>query len=73
MQQMSLSFAVAAASLATEMFVPVGRSANAQQMIHGLHLAFLLLGGWTILSTLTFTALEERDGEAVSRHRVTRP
>jgi MFS family permease len=72
MQQMSLSFAVAAASLATELFVPAGRSASANQMIHGIHLAFLVLGGWTILSTLTFTALEERDGEAVSRHGVTR-
>jgi hypothetical protein len=72
MQQMSLSFAVAAASLATELFVPAGRGASAAQMIHGIHLAFLVLGGWTIASTLTFTALGKRDGEAVSRHGLTR-
>jgi EmrB/QacA subfamily drug resistance transporter len=71
MQQMSLSFAVAAASLTTELFVPAAGKANAPQMIRGIHLAFLVLGTWTILSTLTFAALAERDGEAVSRHGLT--
>ena len=68
MQQMSLSFAVAAASLATELFVPGGMHASSAQMIHGIHLAFLLLGSWTIASTIVFWKLKKRDGEAVSRH-----
>jgi EmrB/QacA subfamily drug resistance transporter len=70
-QQMSLSFAVAAASLTTELFVPAAGKADAAQMIHGIHLAFLVLGTWTILSILPFTGLEADDGAAVSRHGLT--
>ncbi|MGA2777568.1 MAG: DHA2 family efflux MFS transporter permease subunit [Steroidobacteraceae bacterium] len=68
-QQMSLSFAVAAASLTTEIFVPSSLSANSPQMIHGIHLAFLALGAWTIGSTVVFLKLKKNDGEAVSRHK----
>ena len=68
-QQMSLSFAVAAASLTTELFIPGGLHATAPEMIHGIHLAFIALGSWTILSTLVFLKLKKNDGEAVSSHK----
>ena len=68
-QQMSLSFAVAAASLTTELFVPDGMRASPAQMIHGIHWAFVALGTWTIVSTTVFSKLKRSDGEAVSRHK----
>jgi EmrB/QacA subfamily drug resistance transporter len=68
MQQMSISFGVATASLATAFFVPDRFDTSTTEMIHGLHLAFLALGAWTMLSTLVFRSLRNDDGEAVSRH-----
>lgn len=49
-QQMSISFGVASASLATAFFIPGGFHSSAPGMIHGIHHAFLVLGGLTILS-----------------------
>src|SRR6202050_4881792 len=49
MQQMSISFGVATAGLATAFFVPASSASNPGEMIHGLHEAFLALGGFTIL------------------------
>ena len=54
MQQMSISFGVASAGLTTVFLIPDHLSATAPQMIHGIHQAFLVLGGLTILSTLVF-------------------
>jgi MFS family permease len=51
MQQMSISFGVASASLATAFFIPDRFHSNPSQMIHGIHQAFVL-GGMTILSTV---------------------
>jgi hypothetical protein len=68
-QQMSLSFAVAVASLTTELFVPTRLQSDPVPMIHGIHLAFLALGAWTILSTVTFLPLDNSDGAAVSRYK----
>ena len=68
-QQMSLSFAVAVASLTTELFIPTRLQADSATMIHGIHLAFLVLGTWTILSSAVFWRLEDTDGESVSRHK----
>src|ERR1035438_8179316 len=45
-QQMSISFGIAIASLLTAVFIPDRSHTNAPQMIHGIHLAFLILGGW---------------------------
>jgi EmrB/QacA subfamily drug resistance transporter len=73
MQQMSMSFGVASASLATAVFIPDRFHSNAGQMIHGIHQAFLVLGGLTILSTLVFRELKSTDGEAVSQQKVLRP
>jgi hypothetical protein len=39
-------------------------------MIHGIHEAFLVLGGWTILSAIVFRELKGDDGETVSLHKV---
>ena len=50
-QQMSISFGVAAAGLTTAFFIPDRFRSNPSEMIHGIHEAFLFLGGLTILST----------------------
>jgi len=68
MQQMSISFGVATASLATAFFIPNRFAISSSEMIHGLHLAFVALGAWTMLSTTVFRSLRDDDGEAVSRH-----
>ena len=70
---MSISFGIACASLATAVFIPDHLSATAPQMIHGIHQAFLVLGGLTILSTLVFRELKTDDGNAVSQHRARLP
>jgi EmrB/QacA subfamily drug resistance transporter len=68
-QQMSISFGVAVASLATVFFIPDRAHTNAQEMIHGIH-AFLVLGGWTIFTSLIFRELKSDDGDSVSQHKV---
>jgi EmrB/QacA subfamily drug resistance transporter len=65
-QQMSISFGVAAASLATALFIPDRFHANPAEMIHGIHHAFVALGALTILSTLVFLGLKPGDGQVVS-------
>ncbi|MGD1086183.1 MAG: DHA2 family efflux MFS transporter permease subunit [Verrucomicrobiota bacterium] len=68
MQQMSMSFGVATASLVAAWFLPDRHHTSAPQMIHGIHQAFLVLGGWTFLSALVFNELKNEDGSTVSRH-----
>ncbi len=68
MQQMSISFGVASASLVTAFFIPDRYRSNAPEMIHGIHQAFLVLGGLTILSTIVFRGLKNDDGDSVARH-----
>jgi EmrB/QacA subfamily drug resistance transporter len=70
MQQMSMSFGVAAASLTTAVFIPNRFRSDPPQMIHGIHLAFLVLGGLTVLSAGIFRELRNDDGDSVSRHGV---
>ncbi len=67
-QQMSISFSVAGASLVTALFIPDRFHADPQQMIHGLHQTFFVLGGLTLLSTIVFWELHADDGENVSQH-----
>lgn len=69
MQQMSLSFGVAAASLATAIFIPDRFRSHPGEMLHGVHRALLVLGGMTVLSALVFRELRPHDGDNVSRHR----
>jgi EmrB/QacA subfamily drug resistance transporter len=72
-QQLSISFGIAAASLATACFVPDRFHASAPEMIHGIHQAFLVLGGATVVTALIFAALHPDDGDAVSRHTAAAP
>jgi EmrB/QacA subfamily drug resistance transporter len=70
MQQMSISFGVASAGLATAFFIPASVHTNQGEMIHGVHQAFLVLGGFTILSTAIFFRLKSGDGASVSQQKV---
>jgi EmrB/QacA subfamily drug resistance transporter len=69
-QQMSLSFGVAAAGLATAFFIPDRVRSNPDELIRGIHEAFLVLGGFTILSVAVFRRLKGGDGGNVSQHKV---
>jgi EmrB/QacA subfamily drug resistance transporter len=71
MQQMSISFGVASASLVTVFFIP-NQSSGPPEMIHGVHKAFIVLGLLTILSTLIFHGLKSEDGNAVSQQKAIR-
>jgi EmrB/QacA subfamily drug resistance transporter len=72
-QQLSMSFGVAVASLVAAVFVPDRFHTSAPEMIRGVHEAFLVLGGATIVSTVVFSSLRSTDGSAVSRHRADLP
>jgi EmrB/QacA subfamily drug resistance transporter len=68
-QQMAISFGIATASLLTALFIPDRFHTSAPQMIHGIHLAFLILGGWTVVSALIFCELKKNDGNTLSLHK----
>ncbi len=68
-QQMAVSFGVAAASLAAAFFIPDRLHATPFEMIHGVHRALWLLGALTLVSALVFTDLKSGDGDAVSLHK----
>ncbi len=70
MQQMSISFGVASAGLATAFFIPARVHTNRAEMIHGIHQALLVLGAFTIVSTLVFSRLKSGDGSSVSQQKV---
>jgi len=69
-QQMSTSFGVAIAGLATAVFLPESAKANPPLFMHGIHDAFIALGAFTALSSLIFSRLKSSDGESVSQHKV---
>jgi EmrB/QacA subfamily drug resistance transporter len=73
MQQMSISFGVAAAGLATVFFVPRSGTTSPAEMIHGIHKALMALGALTIVSTIVFRSLKRGDGDAVSHQKVFHP
>jgi EmrB/QacA subfamily drug resistance transporter len=68
MQQMSISFGVAAAGLTTALFIP-SSAATSTEMISGLHEAFLALGAFTVLSTVIFHRLKRGDGANETRQK----
>jgi EmrB/QacA subfamily drug resistance transporter len=70
-QQMSMSFGIATASLATALFIPAHLHEDSGEMVRGLHHAFLLLGITTAASSLVFRKLKPNDGENVSQHKMT--
>jgi MFS family permease len=73
MQQMSISFGVASAGLATAFFIPSTLNSDPLAMIHGIHKALIILGGLTIISTIVFRSLKRGDGDTVSHQRVFHP
>jgi MFS family permease len=68
MQQMSLSFGVAGASLVTAVFIPDRFRSHPPEMLHGIHRALLVLGAMTVLSAVVFRELKPGDGDNVSQH-----
>jgi EmrB/QacA subfamily drug resistance transporter len=68
-QQMSISFGVATASLLTAVFIPDRFHTSAPEMIHGIHYAFIVLGGLTVFSTIVFRELKSTDGASTSQHK----
>jgi EmrB/QacA subfamily drug resistance transporter len=66
-QQMAISFGVASASLVTAFFLPDRYRSDPLQFIHGIHRAFFVLGGMTLLSTVVFRELKKGDGDTVSQ------
>jgi hypothetical protein len=64
---MAISFGVASASLVTVFFIPDHYRANPAKFIQGIHHAFFVLGGMTLLSTVVFSSLKRGDGDAVSQ------
>jgi EmrB/QacA subfamily drug resistance transporter len=62
LQQLSVSFGVAVAGLTTVFFLPTEATAAPSLMIDGLHKAFFVLGGFTLISTLIFSRLKRADG-----------
>jgi len=73
MQQMSISFGVATAGLATAFFVPQSNRVNPAEMIHGIHKALVALGILTMISTIVFRSLQSGDGDNVSHQKVLHP
>ncbi len=67
MQQMSMSFGLACASLVTAFFLNKLPQTSHEIVTRALHHAFLTLAVLTALSSLSFWALRPRDGESVSR------
>jgi EmrB/QacA subfamily drug resistance transporter len=73
MQQLSISFGVAAAGLTTALFIPAEAQSDPRGMIHGIHEALYVLGGLTILSTIVFAGLKSGDGDTVSQRKEFHP
>ncbi len=69
MQQMSISFGVASASLVTAFFIPDHARSSPAQFIQGIHRAFFVLGALTVVSTLVFRGLKSGDGDTVSQKK----
>ena len=65
-QQLSITFGIATASLLTVFFLPTRFQSNPLEFIGGVHKAFYVLGGMTLLSTIVFFELKKGDGDAVS-------
>jgi EmrB/QacA subfamily drug resistance transporter len=70
LQQMSLSFGVAAASLAVAVFIPDRFRSDPAEMIRGIHSGLVALGGLTLVSALVFRELRPDDGAIVSQYAI---
>ncbi len=70
LQQMSASFGLAGGSLIAGWFLGRHLQSDHAAVITALHHAFIALGVFTVLSSLTFWLLHPDDGESVSRAHV---
>jgi len=70
LQQTSLSFGLACASLLTGFFLAEQSQTDRVAVTLALHRAFLTLAGLTVVSSLSFWTLRPGDGESVSRSTV---
>ncbi|MRW88178.1 DHA2 family efflux MFS transporter permease subunit [Pseudoduganella sp. FT26W] len=66
MQQLSMSFGLAAGSLVTGWFLGDLPQSNRAALTSALHHAFLTLAALTVLSSFTFWTLRKTDGESIS-------
>ncbi|MRX11707.1 DHA2 family efflux MFS transporter permease subunit [Pseudoduganella sp. FT25W] len=66
MQQLSMSFGLAAGSLVTGWFLGDLPQSNRAALTSALHHAFLTLAVLTVLSSFTFWTLRKTDGESIS-------
>lgn len=73
MQQMSMSFGVAIASLITATFIPNRFESSSIELMHGIHEGFFVIGIMTIISSLIFLQLRDNDGDSVSQHKTIVP
>ena len=67
MQQLSVSFGLAAGSLITGWYLGDVPQSNRIALTSALHYAFLTLAVMTILSSITFWSLRKSDGESISK------
>lgn len=73
MQQMSISFGLAAGSLVAGWYLGDLPQSDRAAVTSALHHAFLTLGAFTLLSSFSFWSLRPDDGESVSRGVVREP
>jgi len=64
---MSMSFGLACGSLVTAWYLGDLPQSDQVAVTGALHNAFLTLGGLTMISSLTFWTLRDKDGESVSK------
>lgn len=67
MQQLSMSFGLAAGSLVTGWFLGDLPQSNRAALTSALHYAFITLAVLTVLSALTFRTLRKTDGDTISQ------
>jgi len=72
MQQLSMSFGLAAGSLITGWFLGDLPQSNRLALTSALHYAFITLAVLTMLSSLTFRSLRKEDGESLSKGAASR-
>lgn len=70
LQQMSMSFGLACGSLIAAWYLGGLPQTDQAAVTTALHHAFLTVGGFTILSSLSFWSLRPEDGESISRGTV---
>ncbi len=70
MQQMSISFGLACGSLLAAWYLGTLPQSDQAAVTGALHHAFLTLGCLTIISSLSFWTLHDKDGESVSKGSV---